>query len=174
MAVISEANKKKYFAKASMESTKLKLKCYGGVIIRPLGVLKKIMVVAKGNSARFDLYVMPSNGPTLIGRDWLKAFKLWLFESSIPRVSGLYMLNRSTITEELIRMFPRLFDGGVKQYNKDTLKLKLKDGAHPVALKARDLPFALKEKVEKELNRLESLSHIEAVGASEWATSIVP
>ena len=41
-------------------------------------------------------------------------------------------------------------------------------------MKARHIPFALKEKVEQELERLINLKCLEKVETSEWATSIVP
>lgn len=43
-----------------------------------------------------------------------------------------------------------------------------------MALKARHIPFAMKTKMEAELDRLLKLGHIEKVEVSEWATPIVP
>ena len=44
----------------------------------------------------------------------------------------------------------------------------------PLYFKARSVPFALKQKVEQELERLESQDVITPVPFSEWATPIVP
>lgn len=49
----------------------------------------------------------------------------------------------------------------------------LKDGARPVFCKARPVPFALRDKVEKELGDLEQQGVITAVQQSQWATPLV-
>ena len=46
--------------------------------------------------------------------------------------------------------------------------------ATPLFHKVRPVPFALKEKVEAELERLPQQSTIELVQFSEWAAPIVP
>ena len=46
--------------------------------------------------------------------------------------------------------------------------------AKPLYFKARSVPFALKQKVEQELERLESQDVITPIRFSEWATPIVP
>lgn len=78
------------------------------------------------------------------------------------------------VVKEFQGKFPRLFGPRTGLYNKGLLKLRLKEDAHPVALKARHLPFALAEKVENEIQRLVELGHLEKIDVSEWATPIVP
>ena len=51
--------------------------------------------------------------------------------------------------------------------------LTLKENAQPKFCKARPVPYALKERVEKELERLESEGIIQKVDHSDWATPIV-
>ena len=51
--------------------------------------------------------------------------------------------------------------------------LKLKVDASPRFHQPRPMPFALKEAVEKELNRLEKLGILKKVSHSEWAAPIV-
>ena len=51
--------------------------------------------------------------------------------------------------------------------------LPLKDGATPVFLKARPVPYSLRTRVEKELERLEKGGIIAQVSTSEWATPVV-
>ena len=41
-------------------------------------------------------------------------------------------------------------------------------------MKACSVPYALREAIERELNRLETLGVIEKVSHSDWATLIVP
>ena len=50
----------------------------------------------------------------------------------------------------------------------------LEDDASPIYLKARSVPYALKKKVEDELERLVKLGLYEPIAYSPWATPIVP
>ncbi|VDI40351.1 Hypothetical predicted protein [Mytilus galloprovincialis] len=50
----------------------------------------------------------------------------------------------------------------------------MKDNVKPVFMKARPIPYALRPKVEQELDRLEEEGIITKVPTSEWATPIVP
>ena len=52
--------------------------------------------------------------------------------------------------------------------------LQLKEGARPNFCRARSVPFALKETIEKELDRLGSKGILEKVTHSEWAAPVVP
>ena len=52
-------------------------------------------------------------------------------------------------------------------------KLTLRNGAIPVFMKARPVPYSLRTKVETELERLERENIITPVTWSEWATPVV-
>ena len=54
-----------------------------------------------------------------------------------------------------------------------TAKLPIDQAAQPRFCKARTVPFALREQVEKELERLEEADVIRPVQFSEWAAPIV-
>ncbi|KAL5250031.1 hypothetical protein ACHWQZ_G015941 [Mnemiopsis leidyi] len=60
--------------------------------------------------------------------------------------------------------------GLVKDYE---AKLTLKDDAKPVFLKARSLPYALRDKVGKQLKTMEEQGILSKVETSQWATPIV-
>ena len=52
-------------------------------------------------------------------------------------------------------------------------KLNLKSDARPKFHKARSLPFALKDVVEKEIGRLEAAGILKPVSHSDWASPLV-
>uniref|UniRef100_A0A182ZGV6 Reverse transcriptase domain-containing protein n=1 Tax=Biomphalaria glabrata TaxID=6526 RepID=A0A182ZGV6_BIOGL len=52
--------------------------------------------------------------------------------------------------------------------------IAIKDDAKPKFCNARPVPYAIKAKVEKELNKLESEGILSKVNYSNWATPIVP
>lgn len=55
-----------------------------------------------------------------------------------------------------------------------TVKLAIKSDSKPKCLKARPVPYAIKPKVETELDHLEKAGVLKKVSVSEWATPIVP
>ena len=52
-------------------------------------------------------------------------------------------------------------------------RLPLQDGATPVFVKARPVPYSLNDRAADELDRLEKEGIITPVASSEWATLIV-
>ncbi|GFV32535.1 uncharacterized protein K02A2.6 [Trichonephila clavipes] len=60
------------------------------------------------------------------------------------------------------------------EINNYEAKLKLRHGVKPIFCRVRTVPFALKGRVENEIDRLEKEGIIEKVDSSEWATPVVP
>lgn len=92
----------------------------------------------------------------------------------LSNVNDCNKVDVNNVTKQFPGKYPKLFGPGPELYNKGKLKLVLKLDSHPVALKARHLPFALTSKVEDEINHLVKLGHLEKIDVSEWATPIVP
>lgn len=67
-----------------------------------------------------------------------------------------------------------VFKEGLGTYRGLPVAIHLKEGATPKFLKARSVPFAIKERVEKEIDRLESEGVLRPTSYSEWATPVVP
>ncbi|GFY13233.1 retrovirus-related Pol polyprotein from transposon 412 [Trichonephila clavipes] len=63
---------------------------------------------------------------------------------------------------------------GEGEINNSEAKLKLRHGVKPIFCRVRTVPFALKGRVENEIDRLEKEGIIEKVDSSEWATPVVP
>ncbi len=113
------------------------------------------------------LQVVGNDGPTLLGRDRLKTLTLdW------PQLNLLQQAPEKW--KELVEKFEVVFKeelGHIKGYK---ASIQLKDNAKSSFYKARNVPYALKEKVEIELDRLERDGEIEKVSTSQWAAPIVP
>lgn len=67
-----------------------------------------------------------------------------------------------------------VFRDELRTLNDIKATISVKPDATPKFHKARPLPFAMKEKVEKELKRLEKEVIISPVKYSEWAVPVVP
>ncbi|KAJ8735337.1 hypothetical protein PYW07_006957 [Mythimna separata] len=76
----------------------------------------------------------------------------------------------STITER----YKELFDGGLGRYTGGKATLRVRDGAAPVFHRARPLPYALRDRVDAELERMLRDGVIEPVDCSDWASPLVP
>ncbi|CAG9117875.1 unnamed protein product [Plutella xylostella] len=74
----------------------------------------------------------------------------------------------------LLEQYPELWRDELGTFNKFKVDLRLKDNAVPKFFKPRTVSFALKDKVEAELDRLVSLGILVPVNHSNYATPVVP
>lgn len=86
--------------------------------------------------------------------------------------SEIYKLNTNNICKEIEVKYPRLFHLEPGCYNRGEITIEVQEGTKLIVLKARHVPYALKEKVENEIARLEKLGDLERVDSSEWATPV--
>jgi hypothetical protein len=115
---------------------------------------------------RLRLVVVNEDGPALIGRNWLGFIKLSIGivseqENSLSHLEKLFSLYSDVFKEELGRM------------SQHVAKLQLKGSPKPKFWHPRPVPFAFKDGVEMELEKLTSLGIIKPVNYSEWAAPIV-
>ena len=82
--------------------------------------------------------------------------------------------NLDPIHAELLAEVPDVFAEGLGKLKEMQVKINVKSGTIPRFFKARPIPYALKEKVENELDRLQQEVIIEPVQFAEWAAPIVP
>jgi hypothetical protein len=54
------------------------------------------------------------------------------------------------------------------------VSLKMKAYVEPIFIKPRTIPYALRDRVEDEINRLEADGIIERIEYSRWGTSVIP
>jgi hypothetical protein len=140
------------------------LKTYSGSVIKPLG---RITVdVFRGNQThKVPLLIVPGNGPNLLGRDWLSTVQLDWMNIFHTRISQ---------EDEIINKYPDLFKSELGMLKDMKVRLHLDDSVPPRVMKARTVPYSLREKVDTELERLQKEGVIQPVEFSDWASPIVP
>jgi hypothetical protein len=74
----------------------------------------------------------------------------------------------------LFEKYEEVFKPGLGTLKEMEAKIMIREDVEPIFLKARQLPYALKAKVEAELDQLEQEGVLCKVDHSEWATPIVP
>ena len=134
--------------------------------MRPEGSLE-VKVACEGKEFTLPLLVVKGKGPALLGRNWLEKVRLnW------PMIKQLVPMNLEL--ETVVQSYSHLFNEGLGTLQGIKAKIHVDPSATPVFHKARPVPYAFREKIEQDLERLEKAGTIESVQFSEWATPIAP
>ncbi|XP_064214102.1 uncharacterized protein LOC135266773 [Tribolium castaneum] len=169
VSTISEKKFKSLCPGAKIKSTEVKLRTYSGEILKPIGSCN-VNIEYQGQRARGDIYILSQDVDTIFGRDWLKNIKLdW---NTIHQIDTLNYKDELNLTLEEFKDVVSTKLGRVPNYEY-SFKL-VEPNTQPIFLKPRAVPYALRGKVESELDRLEQLQIIEKVTHSTWGTPIVP
>ncbi len=80
----------------------------------------------------------------------------------------------SNIQAKLNSIFSKEFETGLVKFKGYKVAIDVKEDAQPKFCKARPLVYALKPKIDKELDRLLLEGVIEPISHSEWTAPIVP
>ena len=144
-----------------------KLVTYTGENITPCGTCE-VTETYDIQQYHQPLVAVPGLGPTLLGWKWLEVIQLsW---NRIHQVKGV---NATPVVEDIIQRYTDVFKDKLGELRNYTASLRVDPNTKPIFCKAYHVPYALREKVGKELDRLESLGIIESIQYSEWAASIV-
>lgn len=84
------------------------------------------------------------------------------------------MTDHTTNLNDLLKQHKIVFVDGIGKLKDIKAHLTLKDNADPKFLKTRSVPYAMRPRIEKELDRLQQEGIIQPVAHSDWATPIVP
>ena len=163
VSIISEVLYNKVFKNHPLDPTTMSLKTYSGDKLALRGQFE-VPVQYEGQRAKLPLVVVSGEKPALLGRNWLKAIKLdW---------GSIFSVRNEKQIDEILQKHKPVFQnkGTIKHFK---AKLHVKENAKPVFHRARPVPYALKAKVEAEIDRLEKQGIISKVNYSEWASPIV-
>ncbi|UYV76646.1 K02A2.6-like [Cordylochernes scorpioides] len=100
-------------------------------------------------------------GPNILGRQWFEAFRL--------RINILNHIETNPFSSE----FEEVFKQEIDAYNGPLIHIDIPENAEPKFVKARTVPFALRELVDKKIKSLEEQGVVEPVKFTKWASPIL-
>ena len=107
----------------------------------------------------FPLYVITGNGVNLLGRNWLSEVKLdWaiLFNRCKEKLNNIFKTNEiSEKLENLVKNYSEIFSTELGTIKGIKAKVNIETNSQPKCMKGRAVPFATKEAVEAEIDRIE-------------------
>ena len=164
LSVISEFTYYSFFRSCKLQPSTVSLKSYTGqeIVIRGKN---EVNVQYAEQKAVLPLLVVKGQGASFLGHNWLEILNLnWSSNKSLHSTSSL---------DSLISKHKKLFSTHLGTLNGISAKHLVEPNAVPQFFKPRPVPYCLKEKVEKELERLVDLKIITPVSFSDWAAPIV-
>ena len=165
MSLMSEHTFRRLWPRRSLVTTGVTLCAYSK---EPIPVKGKCYVNIEYNgqtAAELPLIIVQDSGPTLLGRNWLSQIRLnW---------HKIYSVHQSDSLQKVLDQYSAVFQEGLGTLGFEA-KIYVKPNAQPRFHRARSVPYAIRDMVEKELRRLQEEGTIEPVEVAEWAAPIVP
>ena len=147
-----------------LKSSTIRLKTYTGEDIPLLGSIK-VKVSHKDQQKELDLRVVRGGGPSLLGRDWLYVLHLdWGYLNQICRIPEEL--------QKVLNKYDKVFSDELGKIREIKAVIEVNSEARPRFCHHRNVPYALKDKVNSELDWLEK-GVIEKVEHADWAAPIV-
>ncbi|XP_014204700.1 uncharacterized protein K02A2.6-like [Copidosoma floridanum] len=131
----------------------------------PIGQAE-VSVVYKGCKRTLELFVVPGKNEPIMGLEW--AWALGVLKENLDGAIFINKIDEASLKHD----FGSVFVNELGLYNRREFNVVLKSGAVPVFRKPRSVPYAIKGKVEAELDRLVKEGILVPVECSEWATPI--
>ena len=154
VTVISDKAYKAAFPGVELSKSDALLRTYTGELMTVLGELRNVTVQYKDQCVKgLPLIVVKGTGASLLGHNWLKKVRLdW---SEIRAITTPGVLN------SMLSEYKEIFSEGLGTIDGFKAKFHVSESAQPKFHKARTVPFAIREAVEEELDRLERIGVIE-------------
>ncbi|XP_077547987.1 uncharacterized protein LOC144160628 [Haemaphysalis longicornis] len=161
-SLISEATARKIFPKGRIPKLKqldIVMKDYQGNCIVVQG-MATVIVKFRGFGGPLKLVIVKAQLQSLLGLDWFPALRI--------KVTGVHRMDElATAFYKLFEEFAVVFDGGLACYKEPPVKLALNPEVVPVRLKARRVPFALRQKIDAEFDKLLQQGLLEPVDCAQ-------
>ena len=144
------------------------LSLYDGSILNSFGSAVVPAKVHDGSVKLINFVIVENSLTPILGVN--ASVKLGFLKVNSKNV---YKVQKSVDWDALLKSYDNVFKNELGTIKGVKVSLRLKDDAVPVFSRARPVPYALREKVEVQINRLLSQDSIEKVDRSEWASPCV-
>ena len=122
-------------------------------------------------------FLVSGNGVNLLGRTWLSEIKLdWtsLFKVYKEQVNNVNKSESiSGKLELLVKNYSEIFSDNLELMKGFKVKINVEPNASPKFVKARTVPFAMKNVAVAEIDKMEKDGILKSVSFSDWASPIV-
>lgn len=132
----------------------------------------KINVKYNNVTIKDDMYIVPDGCTALLGRTWIRRLNINLNELD-SNINATNAIDKTNEIELIKREFASVFEEKIGCIPDYTISLKLRENATPVYIKERQIPYALTDRVNKELELLESSGIITKTSNSDWGSPLV-
>ena len=164
MSLMSENTFRELWPGRSLDTTEVRLCTYSKQPIQVVGSANGNLSYKGRTPDKLPLLIVQGSGPTLLGRNWLTYIKLDWNEIHQVQCDSL---------RSLLAKYPSIFQEGSGKHVGFTAKIHVNPNAQPRFHRARAVPYALRDKVDAEIQRLLDEGTLEPVESSEWAAPIV-
>uniref|UniRef100_A0A182PBU3 Reverse transcriptase domain-containing protein n=1 Tax=Anopheles epiroticus TaxID=199890 RepID=A0A182PBU3_9DIPT len=175
--IVPESKLRQILPKFSLLPTDRQFSSYTGHHISCLGRLP-VNVSIGSTHRRLNLYVVSGETDPLFGREWIAHFineidinRMFIPNHSCNSISESDVtLKQKAELEKLLDNFRDVFSDVPGKLVGPPAQVHLKPGATPIFAKARDVPYALRERYAAEIDRKIAAGFYERVDCSEWAS----
>ena len=136
VSLMAQGTQRKFFTDEILEEADVRLSTYTSEPIPVLGVMN-VRVKYASYSGIHPLYIVPGDGPTLLGRDWLQSIRLNWSDLRIANV-----LSSPLALKPLLQKYKEVFQKEVGNMRQFKAKLVVKAGTKPRFHRPRAVPCA--------------------------------
>ncbi len=159
-------------AMPELRPSKIRLRTWTQETVSAVGEMT-VRVQYKNQDMFLPVVVGPGDGPALFGRSWL--YKLKLDWREIGQSFGVHSVRSAPSNlQEVLDKYKSVFEPKLGKVSGVKAEIVVDPQSTPRFYKARPVPYALRDKVNDELDRLLREGIIEEVRYSSWAAPIVP
>ena len=158
VSIISQRTWKQCFSQLKPVHSATVLKTHTGELLHVIGEITVDVKYNEQQVKHLPLLVVSGEGPSLLGRNWL--CRIWLDWHNMCVLSPAYSVN------ELRKRFPELFKEGLRTVQ--GYKARLETDSPPRFFRPRSVPYALKDAIEQDLERMVCLGVLEKVSTRNW------
>lgn len=158
----------------SLRESDIKLRSFTKQQLKIVGSIE-VSVQYKSRKVKLPILVVDQCSVMLMGRDWIgKLNVLCDLDAGFSTNSIQKCLSPDTTLQSILASHKELFSSGLGCLKGVKIHLNEISSVAPKFYKARPVPYAYRQKVESEIDRLLNLGVLQPVSHSDWATPVVP